>query len=103
MATALTVKVAIPSGGNSLDSIPVTDATRRDIEDATSISAFGDEPAAREFLRNNRSKLEGAGFSEDSEIQTLYSTKTGEVIGAYLPKRPPMTSDAASDALDSIL
>ena len=83
--------------------MPVTEARKSDFRDCISVSAFGEEKDARAFLNNNREKLEQLGFSEESEVQTLYSTKTGEVLGAYMRKRPAMTSEDAEDALDSLL
>lgn len=99
--SALNVKISV-SGRDGLTSIPVTDASARDMEDARTISAFGNESDARAFLRSNREDLAAFGFSDESEIQPLASRKTGEVIGAYLRRSPAMTSSQASSALSDL-
>ena len=98
---SLNVKIAVP-GRDGLTSIPITDTTARDMEDAQSISAFGSEQDARAFLNSNRQDLHSFGFSEDAEVQPLASRKTGEIIGAYLRRRPSMTASQASSALSSL-
>ena len=98
---SLNVKVSVP-GRDGLTSIPITDASARDMEEARTISAFGSEDDARSFLRANRQDLNAFGFSEDAEIQPLSSRKTGEVIGAYLRRQPVMTDSQASSALSAL-
>lgn len=84
------------------DGTPITQATEREMRSSSHLSAFGEERDARQFIQNNREALHQLGYSEDAEIRTLYSTKTGEAIGAYLRSEPKMTAQDASNALNDM-
>lgn len=100
---ALNVKIAVNRRGqNEPDSVPVTEASRAEFRDAISLSAFGDVEDARQFIKNNREKLAELGFSEDTQIRELKKDETGEVLGAYIRRRAPMTANDAENALDSL-
>jgi hypothetical protein len=99
MSSALNVLVNQDSNSQGT---PITDVSEREIRTSSHVSAFGDERAARQFLSNNRDTLHTFGYSDESEIRTLYNRSTGEAIGAYLRSEPKMTAAHAEGALNDL-
>lgn len=96
-------KLSVPSRGGNLNDVPVMEAEKADYRDAKTLSVFGQEQQARQFIQNNRELLAEYGWDQDAEVQTLANTKTGEVIGAYVRRRSRASAQDQANAMRAAL